>query len=463
MTNSITKTYMEKFSAQTGASRSESTHKTGSDSFESALNKASEKNENYEQDTSKTAVNKPKENDTNKLKEKPVNRDEEVRKPEDSNDISKTEDKNVDKTEKPEETEDVKTLDEAEKLTGAKKGEEIDEKVLAQAAAVLNISVEKLKEILAAIDIKPQEMADMSKLTQVVSKALGAENPVQLLNVYNIKEILKDVEAAVERAISESEVKVDAQVKATVVTVTKPGEANQAFTSLTGNNNPQMGQENVTDQTNQEGETTKTETKADSSTEETLTVQKGVSVSADNTNAELNEMDMDAMLPVNDSSRVRVTNVNTLRVEALRSASPREVMNQIIDRVKVEIKPGMTEIKLTLRPENLGDVTMKIATENGIVTAHFIAENQRVKEIIESNFNQLKNVLSEQGINISQLSVSVNQGDTERQMQEFIQGRAKSQGRISNIINAIDGTEDEIGFNEVDDAEIYENNVNYVV
>ncbi|MFV0392966.1 MAG: flagellar hook-length control protein FliK, partial [Coprobacillaceae bacterium] len=56
--------------------------------------------------------------------------------------------------------------------------------------------------------------------------------------------------------------------------------------------------------------------------------------------------------------------------------------------------------------------TLKIMNDNGVITAQFEAQNQRVKEIIEANFNQLKQSLQDQGINISSLSVNVSSGES---------------------------------------------------
>ena len=43
------------------------------------------------------------------------------------------------------------------------------------------------------------------------------------------------------------------------------------------------------------------------------------------------------------------------------------------------------------------------------MTAKFIADNHSVKEVIESNFSELRDALSQKGINIQNLSVSVGQ------------------------------------------------------
>jgi flagellar hook-length control protein FliK len=92
-------------------------------------------------------------------------------------------------------------------------------------------------------------------------------------------------------------------------------------------------------------------------------------------------------------------------------------LEQIVSKVKTVSAENFAELRITLRPEQLGDVSLRIAVQNGVVMALFVAESQRIKEIIEANFNQLRDALSEQGIEVSELFVSVNGEDSGSQME----------------------------------------------
>lgn len=156
--------------------------------------------------------------------------------------------------------------------------------------------------------------------------------------------------------------------------------------------------------------------------------------------------------------------------ESVKNVDTQEVINQIVDKIKVEVKSDVsTEIKLTLKPEHLGDVSMKIQTQNGIVTAQFIAESQRVKEVIEAGFDQLRESLQEQGVNISQLSVSVGQENAnERQSwrtQQDSQNNGKSGGISSGSVQASNETTETSGMNPaayMHDDEVYDIKVDYM-
>ncbi len=99
----------------------------------------------------------------------------------------------------------------------------------------------------------------------------------------------------------------------------------------------------------------------------------------------------------------------------------KNVVDQIMNRIKFEIKENVSTIRITLHPETLGDVSLKIVSENGIISAQFMAENEKIKEIIEANFNMLKDVLKEKGIEISSLSVSVGNEQKNSEFESFSQ------------------------------------------
>jgi flagellar hook-length control protein FliK len=84
-----------------------------------------------------------------------------------------------------------------------------------------------------------------------------------------------------------------------------------------------------------------------------------------------------------------------------------EVLKQVVRKAEVILKDGKSEMSMKLEPEHLGKLSLKIAIEKGVITAKFVAENQGVKQTIESNFNQLKDMLQEKGITVQSFSVSV--------------------------------------------------------
>ncbi len=84
-----------------------------------------------------------------------------------------------------------------------------------------------------------------------------------------------------------------------------------------------------------------------------------------------------------------------------------EVINQIVEKMKVSVNGDTSEVSITLRPEHLGDVTLKIATHNGVVTAEFLAQSEEVKALIEANFQDLQETLRQKGIEVSNFTTGL--------------------------------------------------------
>lgn len=99
--------------------------------------------------------------------------------------------------------------------------------------------------------------------------------------------------------------------------------------------------------------------------------------------------------------------VKQAEVPKAHNVSKAEIINQIVRKAEVTLTDTQSEIRMQLEPENLGKLTLKVAVERGIITAKFTAESYEVKQIIESNFNELKDMLQQKGLEVQNFSVSV--------------------------------------------------------
>ena len=86
-----------------------------------------------------------------------------------------------------------------------------------------------------------------------------------------------------------------------------------------------------------------------------------------------------------------------------------EILYQVVEKAKVILTEGKSEIVVDLKPDFLGKLSLKIVTEQGMVMAKFTAENQQVKAILETNMQMLKDALEKQGLAVQAFSVSVGQ------------------------------------------------------
>jgi flagellar hook-length control protein FliK len=105
----------------------------------------------------------------------------------------------------------------------------------------------------------------------------------------------------------------------------------------------------------------------------------------------------------------------------------RSVMNQVVQGTKMSVNMSDqgSEILIKLNPKNLGNVSLKMAFEKGTLLAQIQVENQTVKGIIESNLDELRSALQDEGYQIGDLDVSVNKENTGDGQQGFTGGQKK--------------------------------------
>jgi flagellar hook-length control protein FliK len=89
------------------------------------------------------------------------------------------------------------------------------------------------------------------------------------------------------------------------------------------------------------------------------------------------------------------------------SANRDQLFSQIVERAKFMFANNHSEMEVNLKPDHLGKLQLKVVIENQTVTARFVAESQQVKEIIETNLNQLRDQLRQNGMQVESLTVTV--------------------------------------------------------
>lgn len=105
----------------------------------------------------------------------------------------------------------------------------------------------------------------------------------------------------------------------------------------------------------------------------------------------------------------------------------RQIASQIIERIKVSVTPEKTSMELQLNPENLGRVNLTVQNKGGVMTAHFVVQNEISKEAIESQINTLRDSLNEQGLKVNSIEVTVSANAFEQNQSKGSESQAQSQ------------------------------------
>ena len=87
---------------------------------------------------------------------------------------------------------------------------------------------------------------------------------------------------------------------------------------------------------------------------------------------------------------------------------------EILREAKILVKEGQSgEIKLVLRPQELGTVKINLILENKHIVGRIFVENNIVKEALQTAFGDLKEVFAQQGMELGALDVFVSQESRE--------------------------------------------------
>lgn len=104
----------------------------------------------------------------------------------------------------------------------------------------------------------------------------------------------------------------------------------------------------------------------------------------------------------------------------------RDIVNQVVEQIRIVIKPEQTSMEMNLNPENLGKLRLVVEQKDGLMTAQFTVQNEVAKEALESQLQTLKDNFSQQGLKVQ--AVEVNVSEMPFSQEEFA-GQNEQQGK----------------------------------
>lgn len=321
-----------------------------------------------------------------------------------------------------------KNVTEADKADGTKNAEEIagalqeaGAKTVKEIAEELGVSEEEVVRAMEALGLTAIDLLQPENLTMVVMQTVGETDPMALLTndqlsaaLKNLNQFVQDVRNELQTAFEIPEEQLDGlldQVRTVEAMNAEEVPADAAEEAKT----PRILVETVSE----EGKELQTQTG-----------NRNVDAPAEGTNVELStqpvektgleERGKEAGHEAGDRNpagqNLFLQNL-TQNAEAATAAetteSPfaqtqtREIMDQILNFMRIQIKPEMTQLEMQLHPESLGTVNVHIASREGVITAQFTAQNETVKAALESQMIQLKETFAEQGVKVEAIEVSV--------------------------------------------------------
>lgn len=89
-------------------------------------------------------------------------------------------------------------------------------------------------------------------------------------------------------------------------------------------------------------------------------------------------------------------------------AKSQDLVDVTVNRFKSLRLPDFTEMRVKLRPEELGEVTVRVVLEKGQINGSIMAERRDVVSMLQSQMDYLKQELKNNNINFSSITVNQN-------------------------------------------------------
>lgn len=137
------------------------------------------------------------------------------------------------------------------------------------------------------------------------------------------------------------------------------------------------------------------------------------------------------------------------------------MQNQMMEQLEQLVKSnrmfqnnaGQTEMNIRLKPQHLGDMTVRLVQMNGEMTVKLMVTSQAAKDMLESNMNQLRHMFSPQQVVVDKTELASGQnlfsqedkdtGNSEEQSQS-----SKQQNNEQSSDESLED-EDELSFEEI--------------
>lgn len=250
----------------------------------------------------------------------------------------------------------------------------------------LNISEEELNTLMQEMNLTDADLLQLDNVKALVLNVNGAQDATALLTDENLYSVMKNVEADFAQIMKEVENTLQMN----------PQELNEAVEVLDENLQVQPKEPEVIVEMDDVSQTKGVET---SKTNEESAPREEQSPMQDNNAATYTSQQVFAR---QDS----VQNVST-PVASYTVADAQNIMNQIMDFMKVQLNAESTELDMQLHPESLGTLQIRISAKEGIMTAQFTTASEAVKSVLESQMIQLQQQFDQQNIKVEAIEVTV--------------------------------------------------------
>lgn len=138
-------------------------------------------------------------------------------------------------------------------------------------------------------------------------------------------------------------------------------------------------------------------------------------VTTDNQHTVRNDFIQNLNQAVNDT-------VQVAKPESVRMQQMVDVVNQVVEKIKVSIGTESTSMEMQLNPEHLGKLLLNVSSKNGVMTAVFSVQSEEAKAALESQMYTLRENLELRELKVDAVEVNVSDFDFSHSDQQTMNG-----------------------------------------
>lgn len=318
--------------------------------------------------------------------------------------------------------------------------EEAGNELVSQIADELDVTDEEVLEILASLGMTVTDLFNPENLTQVVMEVTGVDDVAEILMdedlTSSLQELLKSARDMIEDIASDYDTsphEVDKMLETLKELEQKDNPLNEENVlkdpkaldkqSLEDKIRIEFEQKNIP--SNEQVQESRHEGKSDGQGQDF----KGEGQNLFSQNEEIKTPEMNPYQQmVNDLKSAFNEAVNEAARPQHTAADPSDVINQITEYMKVNVKADTTSMEIQLHPASLGTVKVMIEqAQDGGVSAKFTASTEEAKTVLQTQLMQLQQKLDEQGIKVNAVEVAVDAHAFEQNLEKGNQENASEQ------------------------------------
>ena len=127
-----------------------------------------------------------------------------------------------------------------------------------------------------------------------------------------------------------------------------------------------------------------------------------------------------------EQAAASVEQTQSARPDTVRVQQMVDIVNQVVEKIKVSLGTESTSMEMQLNPEHLGKVLLNVSSKNGMMTAVFSVQSEEAKAALESQMFTLRENLELRELKVDAVEVNVSDFDFSRSDQAMHGGQSKA-------------------------------------